>query len=198
MALWVTNRERHRRFIEAELLPAWGLRQVAQWHWLKVTDDGRPVSRLDVAHRRPYESLLLCWPAPAEPPPAGGEAPPCPGPPPVGFQPPPEQLVVAAVPAQHSRKPQLGLLLAPYLPTSPRRLEVRQVAHASARHLGWVLLVCVCVLPHDAGSWIVIGACAKLAVLQMFARELVAGQTSWGNEVLRFQSEQMFCAADAQ
>ncbi len=46
LALWVTNRERHRRFVDAELLPAWGLRQVAAWYWLKVTNDGRLVSSL--------------------------------------------------------------------------------------------------------------------------------------------------------
>lgn len=92
MALWVTNRERHRRFIDAggwasrqpagagagaelmacgrcllrarspacpnpcppaaprcrraELLPGWGLRHLATWHWLKVTDPGQLVSRL--------------------------------------------------------------------------------------------------------------------------------------------------------
>ena len=46
LALWMTNRERHRRFVDAELLPAWGLRQVAAWYWLKVTDDGQLVSSL--------------------------------------------------------------------------------------------------------------------------------------------------------
>ena len=46
LALWVTNRERHRRFIDAELLPVWGLRHVATWHWLKVTNDGQLVSPL--------------------------------------------------------------------------------------------------------------------------------------------------------
>ena len=50
LALWVTNRERHRRFIDAELLPAWGLRHVATWHWLKVTDDGQLVSPLVLLH----------------------------------------------------------------------------------------------------------------------------------------------------
>ena len=46
LALWVTNRERHRRFVDAELLSAWGLCHVAIWHWLKVTDDGQLVSPL--------------------------------------------------------------------------------------------------------------------------------------------------------
>ena len=46
LALWVTNRERHRRFVDTELLPAWGLHHVATWYWLKVTDDGQLVSSL--------------------------------------------------------------------------------------------------------------------------------------------------------
>ncbi|GJP64766.1 hypothetical protein CLOP_g21715 [Closterium sp. NIES-67] len=36
VALWVTNRERLRRFVERELLPAWGARHVATWYWMKV------------------------------------------------------------------------------------------------------------------------------------------------------------------
>ncbi len=46
LALWVTNRERLRRFVEAELLPAWGLAPAAQWLWLKVTARGALVSPL--------------------------------------------------------------------------------------------------------------------------------------------------------
>ena len=44
LALWVTNRERLRVFVERELLPAWGLELVATWHWVKVTDGGELVS----------------------------------------------------------------------------------------------------------------------------------------------------------
>lgn len=29
-------------------------------------------------------------------------------------------------------------------------------------------------------------------ILQMFARELIAGWTSWGNEVLHFQQKRLF------
>lgn len=46
VALWVTNREKLRRFVEDELLSAWGLRHVATWHWLKIADNGRPVTPL--------------------------------------------------------------------------------------------------------------------------------------------------------
>ena len=44
--MWVTNRERHQRFIHEELLPHWGLKHVATWFWLKVTNSGELVSPL--------------------------------------------------------------------------------------------------------------------------------------------------------
>ena len=46
VALWVTNREKLRKFIEEELLEAWGLRHVATWHWLKVAGNGQPTTPL--------------------------------------------------------------------------------------------------------------------------------------------------------
>lgn len=44
VAMWVTNRERHMRFIHEELLPHWGLTHTATWLWLKVTNSGALVS----------------------------------------------------------------------------------------------------------------------------------------------------------
>lgn len=46
VAIWMTNRERHWRFVEAELLPAFQLTTVATWLWLKVTDSCELVSQL--------------------------------------------------------------------------------------------------------------------------------------------------------
>ena len=42
----MTNRSRLWRFMERELLPAWGLTIAATWLWLKVTNYGEPVSPL--------------------------------------------------------------------------------------------------------------------------------------------------------
>lgn len=36
VALWVTNREKLRGFVEEELFPAWGVRYMATFYWLKV------------------------------------------------------------------------------------------------------------------------------------------------------------------
>ena len=46
VALWMTNRERHWRFVERELLPGWGLQPAATWLWLKTANNGRPVAPL--------------------------------------------------------------------------------------------------------------------------------------------------------
>lgn len=36
VALWVTNREKLRVFVEKELFPAWDVMNVAEFYWLKV------------------------------------------------------------------------------------------------------------------------------------------------------------------
>ena len=46
MALWMTNRPRLWRFVEAELLPAWQLRVAATWAWIKVSSQGELLGRL--------------------------------------------------------------------------------------------------------------------------------------------------------
>lgn len=37
IALWVTNREKLRNFVEKELFPSWGAHYAATFYWLKVT-----------------------------------------------------------------------------------------------------------------------------------------------------------------
>ena len=57
VVMWVTNRERHIRFVHEELLPHWGLDHIATWLWLKVTNSGELVTPLV---RFPIVSALLC------------------------------------------------------------------------------------------------------------------------------------------
>jgi hypothetical protein len=122
----VTNRQRHWHFVHNELLPAWDLCHVATWTWLKVTDGCLPVSSLHSLHRHPYELLLLCIktsePGSPSRPDALGLSGNHSG---VELQ---DGLVIVATPAQHSRKPKLGALLAPLLPSGARCLEVNGVA----------------------------------------------------------------------
>ena len=46
VALWVTNKERHLRFIHEELLPHWEYSLCATWYWLKITCEGQLTSPL--------------------------------------------------------------------------------------------------------------------------------------------------------
>ena len=90
----------------------------------------------EVAYRRPYEALLLCQPLSAAP---QAAVPPEPGAAECGHAQEPHNpashgssrpsrplrdMVIIAVPGQHSRKPHIGRLLMPYLPTRPSCLEV--------------------------------------------------------------------------
>lgn len=36
---WVTNRQKHLRFVKEELYPSWSVEIVAEWHWLKVSSE---------------------------------------------------------------------------------------------------------------------------------------------------------------
>jgi hypothetical protein len=215
--LWVTNRERLRAFVERELLPAWGLEHAATWHWVKITDGGELVTPMvpcpswrnceeselvcardrvperlghgvqDAGSRRPYEALLLLRPKSSQAAAAAGDG---------DAQQQPQQprdKAIFAVPGQHSRKPHLGRLLQPLLPSNAACLEVRN---------------CACVLSaldslrrmrrsHRNLLHTSAGVNRPPCMLQMFARELAAGWTSWGNEVLRFQTLDNFVEADA-
>jgi N6-adenosine-specific RNA methylase IME4 len=39
LVLWITNREKLRRFIEVELLPSWGVKDPTEFYWLKVCNE---------------------------------------------------------------------------------------------------------------------------------------------------------------
>lgn len=34
---WVTNRQKHLRFVKDELYPHWSVKTLAEWHWVKVS-----------------------------------------------------------------------------------------------------------------------------------------------------------------
>ncbi|XP_020257950.1 methyltransferase-like protein 2 [Asparagus officinalis] len=142
VALWMTNREKHRIFVEKELFPAWGVAHVTVLYWLKVKPDGSLIGELDLFHHRPYESLLVGYVNTKtadleDPPPA--------------FRYLQNNQVFISIPGAYSRKPPLGKLIGDHIP-GPKPAKC----------------------------------------LELFARELVAGWTSWGNEPLRFQDAKYF------
>ncbi|XP_074841938.1 N(6)-adenine-specific methyltransferase METTL4 isoform X2 [Carettochelys insculpta] len=56
---WVTNRQKHLRFVKDELYPHWSVKILAEWHWVKITRSGEFVFPLDSSHKKPYEVLVL-------------------------------------------------------------------------------------------------------------------------------------------
>nr|XP_009665383.1 PREDICTED: methyltransferase-like protein 4 isoform X1 [Struthio camelus australis] len=56
---WVTNRQKHLRFVKDELYPHWSVKTLAEWHWVKITRSGEFVLPLDSSHKKPYEVLVL-------------------------------------------------------------------------------------------------------------------------------------------
>ncbi|KAF6166579.1 hypothetical protein GIB67_005441 [Kingdonia uniflora] len=141
VALWVTNREKLRMFIEKELFPMWGVSYTTLLYWLKVKPDGSLIGELDLFHHRPYECLLLGY--------SHREGVNCE--PLQTFKDLRRNQVIISVPGDYSRKPPIGKLLSDYAPgLKPARC------------------------------------------IELFARELLAGWTSWGNEPLHFQESKYF------
>lgn len=59
VGVWVTNKQKYRKFVIEELFPSWSCKLVAEWHWVKVTRKGEMVFDLDSTHKKPYEPLLI-------------------------------------------------------------------------------------------------------------------------------------------
>ncbi|XVE56003.1 hypothetical protein DITRI_Ditri03aG0202200 [Diplodiscus trichospermus] len=139
VALWVTNREKLRNFVEKELFPVWGVRHLSTVYWLKVKGDCSLISDLDLFHHRPYECLLLGY---------------CHGNDSENlskFRAVKDKYIVISIPGGYSRKPPIGeLLLEHVLGVKPARC------------------------------------------IELFAREMLAGWVSWGNEPLHFQDSRYF------
>ncbi|XP_043923635.1 N(6)-adenine-specific methyltransferase METTL4 isoform X2 [Protopterus annectens] len=143
VATWVTNRQKHLRFVKEELYPHWAIDLVAEWYWVKITRSFEFVYPLDSPHKKPYEILILGKVKSSAYCQNREET-----------EPIPDQQLLVSVPSKlHSHKPSLAEVLAGY---------IRSNAHC----------------------------------LELFARSLQPGWTSWGNEVLKFQHLDYFCSVE--
>ncbi|KAI0230573.1 N(6)-adenine-specific DNA methyltransferase METTL4 [Lamellibrachia satsuma] len=136
VVMWVTNRQSIHQYITQKLFPWWGVKFDTCWYWLKLTTQGIPVCDLDLAMKKPYETLILGHVSHTEASSMEVDL--------------PDARVIASVPSSvHSQKPPLHDILKAYLPDDARCLE-------------------------------------------LFARNLQPGWTSWGNEVLKHQELKYF------
>ncbi|XP_048219632.1 N(6)-adenine-specific methyltransferase METTL4 isoform X1 [Perognathus longimembris pacificus] len=144
---WVTNRQKHLRFVKEELYPSWSVEMLAEWHWVKITNSGQFVFPLDSPHKKPYEGLMLGRVQEKAALPLRN--------PDVNVPPLPDHKLIVSVPCiLHSHKPPLAEVLKDYIKPD--------------------------------------GEC-----LELFARNLQPGWTSWGNEVLKFQHVDYFIALES-
>ncbi|KFV41856.1 Methyltransferase-like 4, partial [Gavia stellata] len=133
---WVTNRQKHLRFVKDELYPHWSVKTLAEWHWVKITRAGEFVLPLDSLHKKPYEVLVLGR-VQGDVKEALRKS--------EDVLPIPEHKLIVSIPCSlHSHKPPLTAVLAEFVKPDVECLE-------------------------------------------LFARNLQPGWTSWGNEVLKFQ-----------
>ncbi|KAL2932976.1 Methyltransferase-like protein 2 [Bienertia sinuspersici] len=147
VALWVTNREKLRNFVENELFPTWGVRYAATLYWLKVKADGSLICDLDLFHHRPYECLLLGYTCIND-----SEL--------ISMTESLNDQVVMTIPGDYSRKPPIAGI--PVLPFTVSTKKEYVPGPRPAR------------------------------CIELFAREMIAGWTSWGNEPLHFQDMRFF------
>ncbi|XP_062376756.1 N(6)-adenine-specific methyltransferase METTL4 isoform X2 [Sardina pilchardus] len=120
---WVTNRPKHQRFVKEELYPHWGVKPLAEWLWVKVTQAGDFVFPLDSPHKKPYEVLVLGrYHCDENVTTSKSEAPL------------PDQRLIVSVPSTlHSQKPCLSAVLKPYISPNPKCLEM----FARSLHSDW-------------------------------------------------------------
>ncbi|XP_068093328.1 N(6)-adenine-specific methyltransferase METTL4 [Hyperolius riggenbachi] len=145
---WVTNRQKHLRFVKEDLYPHWSVRTLAEWHWVKITQSGEYVFPIESAHKKPYEILVLGRLMDANVSPAREPDP--------DLIPIPRHKIMVSVPCNlHSHKPPLSEVLKPYVKPDVECLE-------------------------------------------LFARNLQPGWTSWGNEVLKFQHVDYFIPSETE
>lgn len=116
VALWVTNREKLRSFVEKELFATWGVSYAASFHWLKVKANGSLIGDLDLFHHRPYESLILGY-SPGKVKNSDNQS---------KFKPLKDDHVIMSIPGDYSRKPPIADLLQEYIPgvKPPRCVEL--------------------------------------------------------------------------
>uniref|UniRef100_A0A8C8EFE4 Methyltransferase like 4 n=1 Tax=Otus sunia TaxID=257818 RepID=A0A8C8EFE4_9STRI len=138
---WVTNRQKHIRFVKDELYPHWSVKTLAEWHWVKITRAGEFVLPLDSLHKKPYEVLVLGR-VQGDVKEALRKS--------EDVLPIPDHKLIVSMPCSlHSHKPPLTAVLAEFIKPDVECLE-------------------------------------------LFARNLQPGWTSWGNEVLKFQHVDYF------
>ncbi|KAG5993689.1 hypothetical protein E4U52_001754 [Claviceps spartinae] len=126
VAVWITNKASIPELLASSdgdsVFASWGVQLAAEWTWLKITADGKPLYDMASVWRKPWEKILIAKRIGAPTPPRL------------------RSKVIVAAPDVHSRKPNLRGLLEQVLGDGDGRGEVRYCGlEVFARNLtaGW-------------------------------------------------------------
>ncbi|RAO71067.1 uncharacterized protein BHQ10_007079 [Talaromyces amestolkiae] len=145
VGIWTTNNAKSRQ-AAYDAFSSTGLGVSEIWVWIKTTENGELVSPLGGLWRKPYEVLFLGRPKKNPEKAHKGE---------------PLKRVIAAVPDEHSRKPNLKEMLEILF----FRVEEKEVRDTPRNN-------------------------KQYTALEVFARNLTAGWCACGNDVLKFNADQ--------
>ncbi|XP_033228547.1 N(6)-adenine-specific DNA methyltransferase METTL4 isoform X2 [Belonocnema kinseyi] len=106
VAIWCTNSPSSLHCILEEMFPVWGVKFQAKWYWVKVTQSGNVVCNFNETHgKQPYELLIIGTKDSNREIPNG-------------------KIIVSVPSAMHSHKPPLTEIIAKFLPSEPKCLEI--------------------------------------------------------------------------
>ncbi|XP_025412621.1 methyltransferase-like protein 4 isoform X2 [Sipha flava] len=110
VCVWCTNSQNHIDSLKSVLFPAWKVKYLACWYWIKVTKSGEFICNFaSSTGKQPYERIIFGRKIDSD----------------SELINPEENKLIASVPSSvHSHKPPLTELLTPYLPSSPKCLEL--------------------------------------------------------------------------
>lgn len=141
VGVWITNKPAFRSMLleEGGLFDLWEVEYIEEWVWLKVTEKGEPICKLDSVWRKAYEILLVgrkkgSIDQPEDMENKEGEG--------------VKRRVIIGIPDVHSRKPNL------------KGIFGKVIGREGFRGL------------------------------EVFARNMTEGWWTWGNEVLKFQTDE--------
>jgi N6-adenosine-specific RNA methylase IME4 len=199
VAVWVTNKRKLTMFIRQKLFPKWNICYQAEWHWLKFTTGGDLIHEMDSVHKKPYEVVVIGRYMETSSDSSDST-------------PPPKRICLESSDSNlktdsefggdQFTEPESGIRNSDYSYSPPNDVEFctekRPIRESSSHEepvhpeiIKNFVFACVASQAHSQKPYlgdILDKYCTKQGrKLELFARNLLPGWTSWGNEVLLFQ-----------
>lgn len=151
VVIWCTNSPQHFHDLYREVFPAWNVKKIARWFWLKVTTTGESICKFsEPPGKQPFEQIIIAQ--------RDGDS---------EIQIPDKKILLSIPSAINSHKPPLNGKIRVFL---------------------WNVLI----VNFDIAEILAPYIEENGRFLEVFARYLLPGWTSWGNEVLKLQNEILY------